>query len=170
ALEGAATVVSQTGMAVTGQISDDAVLKLWVNGTPVSVVVPRGATLNNHSVDDFVVDLNTSLARALRDADLDPTSVVASRKSPTTEIALTGARGVVLSLVVSADAGSVANTQLGFGVTTGQHPILDTGAFLPVNGQLQQDLTFAVFVDGHGVGSVTVNAASTATNAALTAV
>src|SRR5262249_53084144 len=62
-LDGAATVVSQAGMAANGQISADAVLRLVVNGTPVSVLVPHGVTLGNHNVNEFIAELNASLAR-----------------------------------------------------------------------------------------------------------
>ncbi len=157
------SLIALKPMASNGRLTADAVLDFLVDSTPVSVVVTRASTATNTSRADFIADLNAALVRGLRLANLDPTLVRADLANIGGEqrIALRVTANRASSVLLLAAEGSVANLELGFGVATTEQPVINTGAQVPLNGQLAGNLTFAVFVDGQGIGTVTVTAAST---------
>ena len=157
------SVVALKAMATNGRLTGDAEFNLVIDGALVGVIVPGVATAANTTRSDFVDDLNKALIQGLRLAHLDPTLVRATLVNVAGEqrIALSSDPDRASGITLTADLGSVANLELGFGAATAQRPVIDTGANVPVNGQLTSDLTFSVFVDGVGIGTGTVTAAST---------
>ncbi|HXV74786.1 MAG TPA: hypothetical protein VD788_00590, partial [Candidatus Polarisedimenticolaceae bacterium] len=159
-----------------GRLSGNAKFKLSVDGgDEEEIVIDNDDTEDNSSVDDLVEDINDALALAGLDAQVLAERAEDEDGNPINKINLK-ALGGVSSLVLTAQQGDPAITQIGFRASMTAQPDADDGDQLKIKGQgdvsglmgrLSGDAVMQVALDTVNGGApviVTVDADDTSTN------